>query len=420
MASRGIVKSCQVQLEQALANVAIADEIRDDDARAIWSARGEVLTTQSSGWCGKNITSDDTRPPLPRHVFVCVHGIYGKAQDSDLIAAALTREFGSSALVYQSTANTHKTHMGIRAMGTNLAIELLDLFHNHCLPELPPHDGEPPMRISFVGHSLGGIISRYAVVYLQVAFQAYHIHPTSFSTLCTPHLGSRRPDGTVGQQLWKSAVHGIMSVSLIYGQTGVELLCEDHVKEPLLEAMSKRDSVFMKALKAFDHRTAVAMIQGDHIVPYASAAIQAHVTHPCRDLLGPSNCSWQWTLAHSGFSEPTSKFTTLLHATYGSTRCEVNASSLSTSSPASNVIVDERGEVSISTTMLAGLNSISWRRLHVHVHYGGPWQWYWLSFHTWPLGIQMPASSRSSDFIDLFVRMLMDDHKTDAATTTTP
>ncbi|RHZ41660.1 hypothetical protein DYB26_007032, partial [Aphanomyces astaci] len=152
---------------------------------------------------GDALGSLNTRPLLPQHIFVCVHGIYGKPSDSDHIAAALTRTFGESAKVLQSAANTHKTHLGVRLMGTNLAIEVLDMLHSHQThpgKDVPTNERRGDgTRLSFIGHSLGGIVARYAIVYLQAALIAYGIQPTSFTTLCTPHLGSRRPGGSFGK-----------------------------------------------------------------------------------------------------------------------------------------------------------------------------------------------------------------------------
>ncbi|RHY45521.1 hypothetical protein DYB30_013861, partial [Aphanomyces astaci] len=240
--------------DQARANVAIASEIGDVAATSVWLARLEGLMAGSSSSLseqgGDALGSLNTRPLLPQHIFVCVHGIYGKPSDSDHIAAALTRTFGESAKVLQSAANTHKTHLGVRLMGTNLAIEVLDMLHSHQThpgKDVPTNERRGDgTRLSFIGHSLGGIVARYAIVYLQAALIAYGIQPTSFTTLY---------------------------------------------------------SVFMAALKAFDHRTAVAMLQGDYIVPRASAAIQPYMPTLPRPPHPSNHPGWQWSVAYSGFAD---------------------------------------------------------------------------------------------------------------------
>lgn len=54
-------------------------------------------------------------------------------------------------------------------------------------------------KISFIGHSLGGLISRYAIAKLYVQNQTYQdrsrkivgVEAINFITVATPHLGSR-------------------------------------------------------------------------------------------------------------------------------------------------------------------------------------------------------------------------------------
>ncbi|KAF0732381.1 hypothetical protein Ae201684_010490 [Aphanomyces euteiches] len=378
--------SRDIQVEQARINATIAADLNDLAGQAAWRTRWEALKDTPT-------TSEDAKPLLPQHIFVCVHGIYGKPSDSEHIANALKHTFGPAAMVVQSSANTHKTHTGVRQMGTNLAIELLDI--------LKDHRTQDNHKLTIVGHSLGGIIGRYALIYLQHALQELQITPMTFATLCTPHLGSRRPGGHLFKEMWKIVVHSIMSISVIYGQTGMDLLLEDDVDAPLLQAMSLPDSAFMAALGGFQHRTAIAMIQGDHIVPYASAAIHPRVLEPA--FIKPSDGPWQWTLSYSGFDH-TSAFGSFLAATYPE---DANDDPLDVFGSAS---VDERHEVAIPPGVLEGLCSMSWRRLNLFVSYGGLFQFFWLSFHTWPLGIGLPKSSRSREFIDVLVRMLVDDH----------
>ena len=55
----------------------------------------------------------------------------------------------------------------------------------------------------------------------------------------------------------------------------------------------------MKALGRFRYRTAVAMVQGDHIVPFASAAINP--TLPALTL--DKGRHWRWSLSHAGFTD---------------------------------------------------------------------------------------------------------------------
>ncbi|KAF0714638.1 Aste57867_3772 [Aphanomyces stellatus] len=400
MASLDRIRHLQIQVAQAQTNISIASTLTDAAAVQVWTTRRDALETLRLGVTSSPTTSPSSLPPLPEHLFVCLHGIYGKPSDSDHIADALKHTFGAVALVLQSSINTHKTHSGVRQMGTALATEVLDVLLRHRV------DDTKTYRLSIVGHSLGGIIGRYALVYMQDALRGLHVTPTSFVTLCTPHLGSRRPGGHLGHQLWKATVHGVMSITLIYGQTGTDLLLQDDVDMPLLAVMSQPDSIFMTALAAFQHRTAIAMIQGDHIVPYASAAIHPRVVETA-PFERANSFGWRWTMSHSGFGDAFRRF---LDVTYPCDSHEPSVDATDTIVPC----VDERHEVDISPSILAGLCSVPWRRLNLFVTYGGLCQFYWLSFHTWPLGIQLPSTSRSREFIQhVLVPMLVQDHAFD-------
>jgi Putative serine esterase (DUF676) len=52
--------------------------------------------------------------------------------------------------------------------------------------------------ISFVGHSFGGLVSRYAIGILFGQGFFDRIKPMNFTTFATPHLGVRRPPGDSG------------------------------------------------------------------------------------------------------------------------------------------------------------------------------------------------------------------------------
>ena len=63
-------------------------------------------------------------------------------------------------------------------MGSKLALEIMAYAKENC-------PGSQLGRISFIGHSLGGLIIRAAFPFLEALKPKFH----GFLSLCTPHLG---------------------------------------------------------------------------------------------------------------------------------------------------------------------------------------------------------------------------------------
>ncbi|RIB28761.1 putative serine esterase-domain-containing protein [Gigaspora rosea] len=89
-------------------------------------------------------------------------------------------------------------------------------------------------KVSFVGYSLGGLIARYAigVLYNQGIFN--NIKPMFFTTIATPHLGTRRDENKFLVKIvnWVS--------SNLISKTGEQLNYMDKFDgdEPILSVMS--------------------------------------------------------------------------------------------------------------------------------------------------------------------------------------
>ena len=131
---------------------------------------------------------------------------------------------------------------------------------------------------TILAHSLGGLFARFAVAELLDLFEAGIIIPKSFVTMCTPHLGIRRPGSSVYDRFFRTA--SSIVVNSFYGQSGKDLLWnpvsssqnpgKSKETQPLLGLMAKADSPFMQALRRFQFRTLVSMTHFDQLVPYFS------------------------------------------------------------------------------------------------------------------------------------------------------
>jgi hypothetical protein len=107
-----------------------------------------------------------TSPSPPRHAV-------------RIMAAALILAISSGRfVVYSSTVNEGRTSDGIAAGGSRLATEVTDIIESH-----RAHSKQ--VTLSFVGNSLGGLYSRYALSEIDLSTA----EPFVFCTTATPHLG---------------------------------------------------------------------------------------------------------------------------------------------------------------------------------------------------------------------------------------
>jgi len=126
----------------------------------------------------KQVT-DPTRQLAYRgvHLFVLCHGLQGNSFDmrcfKNIISIALPE-----AQFLCSAANEDDTECDIFAMGYKLSQEIQQHVRESC-------PGSQLARISFIGHSLGGLIIRAALPYLDKFQDKMH----GYLSLCTPHLG---------------------------------------------------------------------------------------------------------------------------------------------------------------------------------------------------------------------------------------
>ncbi|KAL2894923.1 hypothetical protein RDABS01_010832 [Bienertia sinuspersici] len=146
----------------------------------------------------------------PTHLIVMVNGIIGSAEDWRYGAKQFLKAYPQEILVHCSERNTATlTFDGIDVMGERLSEEVISVIQRY------PHLS----KISFIGHSLGGLIARYAIALLyegnyknkllkvhgesmsnggaKISHEEDYIgkiaglEPVNLITFATPHLGSR-------------------------------------------------------------------------------------------------------------------------------------------------------------------------------------------------------------------------------------
>jgi len=148
----------------------------------------------------KQVEVDDGVKTI-RHYCFLVHGFLGNKEEMSYIEQAIKRSLDiysndkirkeqSEVLIYKIKTNHGKTRDGIIKGGKRVAKEVLDIILNDSIRNVGEDEqyGNVIKTISFVGHSLGGLYSRYAIAEINAQVPDY-FHFNIFCTTATPHLG---------------------------------------------------------------------------------------------------------------------------------------------------------------------------------------------------------------------------------------
>lgn len=118
------------------------------------------------------------------HLIVLVHGWMGNSKEMRYMQDQLVKEAEKHPscrfLIYSSTANEDKTFDGIALGGMRLANEISEVISSHA-------SSSPNVTLSFVGNSLGGLYSRFALAHINAS--SVDLQHLIFVTTATPHLG---------------------------------------------------------------------------------------------------------------------------------------------------------------------------------------------------------------------------------------
>jgi len=134
-----------------------------------------ILTTQSI-----------ENKPLVKHLYIFVHGFQGCSLDMEIFKTYLLLYNPNSCFLF-SKSNETNTNKDIGEMGKKLAEEVKEYIDHH-FAKL-----EKLGRISFLAHSLGGLIARAALPLLE----EYKKKMCSFVSLSSPHFGYMFSDSKV-------------------------------------------------------------------------------------------------------------------------------------------------------------------------------------------------------------------------------
>ncbi|KAJ1281365.1 hypothetical protein BS78_04G300800 [Paspalum vaginatum] len=243
-------------------------------------------TADAEGKAARSREEEEAGGDEADHLVVMVNGLYGSSADWKFAAEQFVKRLPGKVFVHRSQSNHSKlTYDGVDLMGERLAEEVRQIVQRR----------RNLRKISFVAHSLGGLVTRYAIGKLfettvnndkpfdEQKFPACGkiagLEPINFITSATPHLGSR----------WNKQLPFLFGVPLlertaaeaahfIVGRTGKHLFLTDRDdgKPPLLLRMVEDcdDGKFMSALRSFKRRVAYANVTYDHIVGWRTSSIR--------------------------------------------------------------------------------------------------------------------------------------------------
>lgn len=244
---------------------------------------------------GRDVWSSSDSSASADHLIVLVNGILGSSTDWKFAADQLVRTFPDKAIVHCSERNVSKLTLdGVDVMGERLAEEVVEVIQR-----------KPGIRkISFIAHSVGGLVARYAIGRLYRSPRRENpedaagdtrdedlrgtiagLEAMNFITVATPHLGSRgnkQVPFLFGVPAFERAA--TLVIHLIFRRTGRHLFLTDNDdgKPPLLRRMVEDygDLYFMSALCAFRRRVIYSNVAHDHIVGWRTASIRRNCELP--------------------------------------------------------------------------------------------------------------------------------------------
>nr|XP_025632950.1 putative lipase YOR059C isoform X1 [Arachis hypogaea]XP_025632951.1 putative lipase YOR059C isoform X1 [Arachis hypogaea] len=341
--------------------------------------KNEVCTSESVDGSRDVWSSRSSDSSSADHLVVMVNGILGSATDWKFAAEQFVQELPDEVFVHCSERNVSKLTLdGVDVMGERLAEEVREVVRR-----------KPNMRkISFVAHSVGGLVARYAIGKLyrpperedngdkqrkeDSAGKLCGLEAINFITVATPHLGSRGNKqvpflfGVIAFEKLASCV-----IHWIFRRTGQHLFLvdDDGGKPPLLKRMVEDcdGCYFMSALRAFKRRVVYSNVGYDHIVGWRTSSIR-------RDSELPKVLPGMPFVLLSGSTDPLLlcsdsniylQWEESLNEKYPHVVYEEHCKALDANQYES---AEDNGSDKIEEELVTGLSRVSWEKVDVSFH----------------------------------------------------
>ena len=201
-------------------------------------------------------------------------GLWGQSVHWDTVRSYLDRLDSPTTTYHVHVSNSNQlfdTYAGIDTCGDRLCRELDELVRSE-----EHADAE---CISFIGHSMGGLITRNAVAKAydrqtkKLVLGGRALEPTHFLSLATPHVGFADAERCPMESAWyipfsRRLVPFVSS--RVLGEAGRQFFHRDESK--LILRMASHEQ--LEVLRAFKTRTAYGNVSGDHLVGWGNASLR--------------------------------------------------------------------------------------------------------------------------------------------------
>ena len=186
------------------------------------------------------------------HVFILIHGLDGSYVNMLPLMNEIVLTHSNSAFILPKSIKREKTRNPIDELGRLVAREIKRTF-------IEEFHSERIGKISFIWHSLGGVIAREAIPYLSEYFEKFY----TFCSLGSPHLGIMNSKSFINFGIWITELF-----SRYDWITQLKLKDSINIEDSFMYRLSQK-----KGLQYFDHVYFFSSHQ-DTIVPYYSARVQ--------------------------------------------------------------------------------------------------------------------------------------------------
>lgn len=203
-----------------------------------------------------NLPLPDTLRPV--HLVILTHGLHSNVSADMLFLKEQIDSGAENVVVKGFFGNVCKTERGVKYLGSKVAEYVVELVRGASIQNVT--------KISFIGHSLGGLVQTFAIAYIEANYPWFFelIQPINFVTLASPMLGVIHEN---------PAYVKLALLAGIVGRTGQDLGLQYMEKDqkPLLLLLPSGPT--HRILRRFVRRTAYANAFNDGIVPLRTSAL---------------------------------------------------------------------------------------------------------------------------------------------------